>query len=157
VDRKNPELTVFQTVAAALKMLCSDLLIELEKPLSSSSSPLPEASHLLPHSKNSTDARFQKQCQVVKKEYHTFLASTVQFLHEVQERQLLWHWGPHSPVFDAVVWMQGLWASRQAVGFSISSHPPSIASRLAPHQTSIRIWKRGLRSLWRSRWQIGKM
>ncbi|KAH8781530.1 hypothetical protein F5882DRAFT_406357 [Hyaloscypha sp. PMI_1271] len=91
------EEEVEDAVAAALRMLCSDLLIELEKPLSSSTPHLPE-----------------KQCQVVKKEYHEFLASTVQFLHEVQERQMLWHWGPSSPVFNAVVWMQGLWASRRA-------------------------------------------
>ncbi len=31
------ELTILQAVAAALRMLCSDLLLELEKPLSSSS------------------------------------------------------------------------------------------------------------------------
>jgi len=88
---------VEDTVAGAVRMLCSDLLIELEKPLSSSSPALAE-----------------KECQMVKQEYHSFLASTVKFLHEVQEKQMIWHWDAQSPVFDALVWMQGLWASRQA-------------------------------------------
>jgi len=87
---------VEETVAAALRVLCSDLLIELEKPLSSSASALPE-----------------KECQTVKKEYHAFLSSTVKFLHEVEERHMVWRWGSSSPVFDGVSWMQGLWASRK--------------------------------------------
>ena len=64
---------------------------------------------------------------MVKNEYHVFLSSTVRFLHEVQERQMTWHWSAQSPVFDAVVWMQGLWASRQAVGYS-----PLFISSLIP-------------------------
>ena len=70
---------------------------------------------------------------MVKKEYHAFLASTVQFLHEIQERQMLWHWSPQSPVFDAVVWLQGLWASRHAVShfpFSLWTSNASASSHL---------------------------
>ena len=34
---------------------------------------------------------------------------------------MLWHWSAESGVFDAMNWLQGLWASRQAVCFAHSS------------------------------------
>ncbi|KAH7336460.1 hypothetical protein BKA65DRAFT_34619 [Rhexocercosporidium sp. MPI-PUGE-AT-0058] len=86
------------TVAAALRMLCTDILIELEKPLTIT--PPPSSSSI------------QTDCKKVKDEYHAFLAATVRFLHVVQERQMVWRWGSESTVFEGVGWMQGLWASR---------------------------------------------
>jgi hypothetical protein len=58
MELKTSELTTPQAVAAALRMLCSDLLIELEKPLSSSTPHLPEVLRLPPSSKSPTDIRF---------------------------------------------------------------------------------------------------
>ncbi|KAH9224396.1 hypothetical protein DL95DRAFT_350230 [Leptodontidium sp. 2 PMI_412] len=87
------------TVAAALRMLCTDILIELEKPLTATPSP-------------SSISQTPPDCDKVKNEYHAFLAATVRFLHVVQERQMVWRWGSDSAVFDGVGWMQGLWASR---------------------------------------------
>jgi len=55
------------------------------------------------------------KCQTVIKEYHEFLGATVKFLHEIQERQMLWNWGGDSGVFDGVAWLKGLWASRSTV------------------------------------------
>jgi hypothetical protein len=66
------------------------------------------------------------QCQTIIQEYHTFLASTVKFLHEVQERQMYWQWKSDSGVFDGVAWLQGLWASRKAV-----SHLPPFVKLLS--------------------------
>ncbi|KAH6711209.1 hypothetical protein BKA61DRAFT_111460 [Leptodontidium sp. MPI-SDFR-AT-0119] len=86
------------TVAAALRMLCTDILIELEKPLTATPSP--------------SSISTPPDCDKVKNEYHAFLAATVRFLHVVQERQMVWRWGSDSAVFDGVGWMQGLWASR---------------------------------------------
>ncbi|KAH7409151.1 hypothetical protein BKA64DRAFT_664256 [Cadophora sp. MPI-SDFR-AT-0126] len=88
------------TVAAALRMLCTDILLELEKPLTVTPPPS------LPSAPTGVD------CEQVKTEYHDFLAATVRFLHVVQERQMVWRWGADSAVFDGVGWLQGLWASR---------------------------------------------
>ncbi|KAG4429103.1 hypothetical protein IFR05_015417 [Cadophora sp. M221] len=81
-------------------MLCNDILIELEKPLTATITPSPSSTSTPP------------DCEQVKNEYHAFLAATVRFLHVVQERQMVWRWGSESAVFDGVGWMQGLWASR---------------------------------------------
>ncbi len=44
------------------------------------------------------------------------MEATVRFLHDIQELQLRWAWkAKESPVFDAMSWLQGLWASRTAV------------------------------------------
>jgi hypothetical protein len=59
------------------------------------------------------------KCQTIIKEWHEFLGATVKFLHEVQERQMLWQWGGQSAVFDNVSWLQALWASRSAVCYSV--------------------------------------
>ncbi|KAK0109642.1 hypothetical protein ONS95_002323 [Cadophora gregata] len=91
---------VEDTVAAALRLLCTDILIELEKPLVVIPPPA------LYNSPRGVD------CDQVKSEYHDFLAATVRFLHVVQERQMVWRWGADSAVFDGVGWLQGLWASR---------------------------------------------
>ncbi|CZR58087.1 uncharacterized protein PAC_07977 [Phialocephala subalpina] len=90
-------------VAAALKVMCSELLIELEKPLVSA----PSSSIL--GGVEEEDLR----CRVTRRGYHNFLEATVKFLHEVQERQERWVWGHESVVFDGVGWLQGLWASRK--------------------------------------------
>jgi len=89
-DREEVEVTV----AAALRLVCSDLLIELEKP-----EPTENPGNV-------------PKCQVVIKEWHEFLGATVKFLHVIQERQMLWNWGGDSAVFDGISWLQGLWASR---------------------------------------------
>jgi hypothetical protein len=48
VCERDLRLMILQTVAAAMRILCSDILIELEKPLSSPSAALPEVRlHLL--------------------------------------------------------------------------------------------------------------
>jgi hypothetical protein len=95
-----------QTVAAALKVLCQDLLVELEKPLDETlPPPEPSAEDLC--------------CRVTIREYHAFLGATVKFLHAVQERQMVWNWSAESPVFHGVTWLQGLWASRKAVSSNI--------------------------------------
>lgn len=85
-------------------MLCSELLIELEKPL------VPTPSALL-DGVDEEDLR----CRVTRRGYHSFLEATVKFLHEVQERQERWVWSHESAVFDGVGWLQGLWASRKMV------------------------------------------
>ncbi|KAL2068768.1 hypothetical protein VTL71DRAFT_15106 [Oculimacula yallundae] len=90
------------TVAAALRMLCTDILIELEKPLTITPPPSPGSPHMK-----------QTDCVDVKKEFHDFLGATVKFLYVVQERQMIWRWGSDSAVLDGVAWMQGLWASRR--------------------------------------------
>lgn len=89
-DREEVEITV----AAALRFVCSDLLIELEKPESTE-----------------TPGNVPK-CQIIVKEWHEFLGATVKFLHVIQERQMLWNWSGDSAVFDGISWLQGLWASR---------------------------------------------
>ncbi|KAF8862939.1 hypothetical protein BDZ45DRAFT_645627 [Acephala macrosclerotiorum] len=89
-------------VAAALKVLCSELLIELEKPLVSPPSTLLDGVE-------EEDLR----CRVTRRGYHRFLEATVKFLHEVQDRQERWVWTHESTVFDGVGWLQGLWASRK--------------------------------------------
>jgi hypothetical protein len=61
------------------------------------------------------------RCQAIIKEWHEFLGATVKFLHEVQERQMLWHWGGESAVFDGISWLQALWASASAVSLMPSS------------------------------------
>jgi hypothetical protein len=78
--------------------------VELEKPLDDQIPPEPSTEDL--------------RCRVIIREYHAFLGATVKFLHEVQERQMLWRWSHESPVFEGVGWLQGLWASRSKV----SSH-----------------------------------
>ncbi|PBP19105.1 hypothetical protein BUE80_DR010081 [Diplocarpon rosae] len=92
------------TVTTALRVLCKDILTELEKPLSatihsSSSSP---STHLT-----------SPGCARVKDEYHAFIAATVRFLHVVQEHQMRWNWSTASGVFQGISWMQALWASRR--------------------------------------------
>jgi len=91
----------FQTVAAVLKILCKDVLVELEKPLEES---LEDSSE-----QETQDLR----CRVIIREYHAFLGS--RFLHAVQERQMVWNWGRESAVFEGVGWLQKLWASRKGV------------------------------------------
>jgi len=88
---------VESTVVAALRILCSDLLIELEKPLDSTTN-LPVSPEL---------------CPTISKEYHSFIEATVKFLYEIQERQMIWQWSAQSGVFDGVSWLQALWASRK--------------------------------------------
>jgi hypothetical protein len=63
------ELTIIQTVAAALRMLCSDLLRELEKPLSSSSFPssLPEVPSPSANRKIRTDTSFRNDAKKSRK------------------------------------------------------------------------------------------
>jgi len=86
------------TITAALRVLCSDLLVDLEKPdIFRITSVLPPA-----------------QCKVVKEEYHAFLEATTKFIWEIQQRQLLWRWSAESGVYGGVSWMQGLWASRKS-------------------------------------------
>jgi len=85
---------VEDVVTAALRILCSDLLVELEKPL------------------GSTSATQIHDCPKVVSEYHMFLEATVKFLREVQEKQMHWRWGSKSGVFEGMGWLQGLWASR---------------------------------------------
>ena len=81
--------------------------MELEKPLDDQIPPEPSSEDL--------------RCRVIIREYHAFLSATVKFLHEVQERQMLWRWSHESPVFEGVGWLQGLWASRSTV--SSQSYP----------------------------------
>ncbi|KAF7864041.1 hypothetical protein EAF04_007006 [Stromatinia cepivora] len=89
------------TTTAALHMLCSDLLIELEKPLLSSDAA-------------SEDILTQLNCSSVKKDFDEFLKETTWFLYEIQERQMEWRWGGGSAVKGGLEWLQGLWASRRA-------------------------------------------
>ncbi|KAJ8066116.1 hypothetical protein OCU04_005207 [Sclerotinia nivalis] len=89
------------TITAALHMLCSDLLIELEKPLLSSD--------IAPE-----DTLTQLNCTNVKKDFDEFLKETTWFLYEIQERQMQWRWGGGSAVKGELEWLQGLWASRRA-------------------------------------------
>ncbi|CAD6442127.1 d7d8fa3d-c86e-4c0d-b15c-aa7deaf3af8d [Sclerotinia trifoliorum] len=89
------------TITAALHMLCSDLLMELEKPLLSS--------HIAPE-----DTLTQLNCSNVKKDFDEFLKETTWFLYEIQERQMEWRWGGGSAVKGGLEWLQGLWASRRA-------------------------------------------
>ncbi|KAJ5035505.1 uncharacterized protein L3040_007972 [Drepanopeziza brunnea f. sp. 'multigermtubi'] len=93
-----------QAVSTALRTLCSDILVELEKPLSTMISQPSTTSDSLTH---------HLDCTTVKGEYHAFLSSTVKFLYAVQERQQLWGWGTESGVYEGVSWMQALWASRK--------------------------------------------
>jgi len=90
-DRSEAE----DTISAALRVLCSALLVELEKPLDE-----------VPPKK--------PKCRTVIKEYHDFLAATAKLLREVREREERWRWGAESPVFEGLGWWQGLWASRRA-------------------------------------------
>lgn len=72
-------LMMLQTVSAALKILCSTLLVELEKPLDD----------LIPPSEPATE---DLACRIIIREYHAFLAATVKFLYTVQGRS------PESPI-----------------------------------------------------------
>ncbi|KAF7911303.1 uncharacterized protein EAF01_002810 [Botrytis porri] len=93
-----------QTVTAALHMLCSDLLVELEKPLlGSSSSPF-----------SSQSLSFEDTKIKVKTEFDDLLRETTWFLYQVQERQMVWRWARGSAVQEGVVWLQRLWASRRS-------------------------------------------
>ncbi|PSS25097.1 hypothetical protein M430DRAFT_39234 [Amorphotheca resinae ATCC 22711] len=87
-------------ITYALRILCSELFIALETPLSP---PISSAS--------SSQA---VECQMVIEEYHAFLGATVQFLHEIQERQMKWRWDAQSGVRDELSWLQSLWASRSS-------------------------------------------
>ncbi|ESZ91907.1 hypothetical protein SBOR_7701 [Sclerotinia borealis F-4128] len=90
------------TITAALRILCSDLLIELEKPLMSDldlSSP--------------GNTLTKTDCTKVKKDFDEFLKETTWFLYEIQERQMKWRWGGGSAVKGGLEWLQGLWASRE--------------------------------------------
>lgn len=89
------------TITAALHMLCSDLLIELEKPLLSS--------HIAAEA-----TLTQLNCSNIKKDYDEFLKETTWFLYEIQERQMKWRWGGENAVKGGLEWLQGLWASRRA-------------------------------------------
>lgn len=82
--------------------------MELEKPLDDT---------IPPSEPSAKDLR----CRVIIREYHAFLGVTVKFLHEVQERQMRWRWGNQSPVFEAMSWLQGLWASRKTVCWTFLS------------------------------------
>ncbi|KAE8452489.1 hypothetical protein EG329_000391 [Mollisiaceae sp. DMI_Dod_QoI] len=93
-------------VAAALKVLCSELLAELEKPFIAPPVPIILETD---QAQNPEDLR----CRVIRRGYHKFLESTVKFLHEIQERQMQWRFDHESAVFDGVGWLQGLWASRR--------------------------------------------
>ncbi|RFU34643.1 hypothetical protein B7463_g1740, partial [Scytalidium lignicola] len=90
------EEEVEATVSAALRILATDLLHELEKPLDSSTQESPY------------------DCPSTVGEFHSFLSATTIFLHSIQERQMIWRWDHQSPVFDSVAWLQALWASRKA-------------------------------------------
>ncbi|KAH8596929.1 hypothetical protein B0O99DRAFT_618987 [Bisporella sp. PMI_857] len=82
-------------VTAALRTLCSGLLGELEMAPPSGDEPK------------------SPPCSTVLREYHDFLNSTVHFLAAVRDAQLRYQWrGGDTPVFDAVMWLQSLWASR---------------------------------------------
>ncbi|EKD14021.1 hypothetical protein MBM_07698 [Drepanopeziza brunnea f. sp. 'multigermtubi' MB_m1] len=102
-----------QAVSTALRTLCSDILVELEKPLSTMiSQPSTTSDSLLANGYTHTQTH-HLDCTTVKGEYHAFLSSTVKFLYAVQERQQLWGWGTESGVYEGVSWMQALWASRK--------------------------------------------
>jgi len=87
---------VEDTVAASLHLLCSSILIELEKPLDSKSS-----------------TAFEQNCTTITTQYHAFLSSTANFISPVQDRQLKYRWTSQSPVFENLGWLQALWASRK--------------------------------------------
>jgi hypothetical protein len=55
------------------------------------------------------------RCRAIRRQYHSFLSSTVNLLYEIQERQMKWNWKAGSPVLDGLAWLQSLWASRKAV------------------------------------------
>jgi hypothetical protein len=84
--------------------------MELEKPISFSSSHSSIASSF-------TTAGDEKECTVIIKDYHAFLAATVRYLNDIREREMRWQWGSESSVVEGLVWLQSLWASRKAVGF----------------------------------------
>ncbi|KAF5871972.1 uncharacterized protein Bfra_008999 [Botrytis fragariae] len=96
-------------VTAALHMLCSDLLIELEKPLLVSSS-----SSFSSTSVSLEDTKGGVNCTQVKTDFDDLLRETTWFLYQVQERQMVWRWARGSAVQEGVVWLQGLWASRRS-------------------------------------------
>ena len=82
-------------------MLCSDVLVELEKK----------------KPKHDGDEK-KPDCSTVVDEYHGFIGATVKFLRDVREKQGLWRWDSQSKVFEGVGWLQALWASRGAVSCS---------------------------------------
>jgi hypothetical protein len=55
-------------------------------------------------------------CPVIVKTYHEFLASTTELLQAIDEKQQVHRWDGESTVFNALGWLQSLWASRTAVG-----------------------------------------
>ncbi|KAI9648049.1 hypothetical protein NHQ30_002677 [Ciborinia camelliae] len=80
-DNYSPTSHSQQTITAALRILCSDLLMELEKPLLSS---------------DSSPENILYDCPRVKKDFDDFLKETTWFLYEIQERQMRWRWGGES-------------------------------------------------------------
>jgi hypothetical protein len=54
-------------------------------------------------------------CPVIVEHYHEFLASTTKLLQAVDEKQQIYRWDGESTVFNALGWLQSLWASRTAV------------------------------------------
>ncbi|QSZ37600.1 hypothetical protein DSL72_008699 [Monilinia vaccinii-corymbosi] len=101
-DRDGDRDEIEVTVTAALRILCSDLLMELEKPLVSDmelSSP--------------GDILRDEVCVMVKEDFDGFLKETTLFLYQVQEHQMQWRWGGGSAVKGGLEWLQGLWASRR--------------------------------------------
>ncbi|TEY40001.1 hypothetical protein BOTCAL_0443g00080 [Botryotinia calthae] len=96
------------TVAAALHMLCEDLLVELEKPLLISS---PSSSSAFA---SFEDTKGEVNCTQVKTDFDDLLRETTWFLYQVQELQMVWRWARGSAVQKGVEWLQGLWASRRS-------------------------------------------
>ncbi|KAI9742249.1 MAG: hypothetical protein M1818_004149 [Claussenomyces sp. TS43310] len=52
-------------------------------------------------------------CNSIVADYHSFLEATTLFLREVEIKQLYYAWGSESTVFEALAWLQALWASRK--------------------------------------------
>ncbi|KAF7943768.1 uncharacterized protein EAE97_005838 [Botrytis byssoidea] len=105
------------TVTAALHMLCSDLLVELEKPLLAFSSSSYSSSPFVSFGNTQILADRTKgevNCTQVKTDFDDLLRETTWFLYQVQERQMVWRWARGSAVQEGVVWLQGLWASRRS-------------------------------------------
>ncbi|KAG9242734.1 hypothetical protein BJ878DRAFT_543967 [Calycina marina] len=82
-------------VAAALRILCADVLVELEKPTPRGGEKRPD-------------------CNDVIDEYHAFLGATAKFIREVNDEEIKWRWDNKGIVYDGIAWMQRLWASRSA-------------------------------------------
>lgn len=77
-------------------------------------------------------------CPAVVEHCHVFLQATTRFLQAIDEKQQEFGWDTESSIYNALGWMQSLWASRSAVSpeFIVILHVSVVLERVVAPRLS---------------------